>query len=86
MQISIGKNLLSIDRGTSKLDIRIPFIRIGKFNDGDGGYDVKFQVDITTYIGYTDYDYGNSITFMVFGFGFDYWWSDKLEVTEDDDF
>lgn len=85
MQISIGKNLFSIDRGTSKLDIRIPFIRLGKFEDGEGGYDLKLHIDVTTYLGYTAYDYGNSITCMVLGFGFDYWWTDKLDVIEDDD-
>ncbi|NBP01570.1 MAG: hypothetical protein EBU90_15810 [Proteobacteria bacterium] len=84
MQIIIGKNLFRIDRGNSKLDIRIPFIRIGKFNDDEGGYDAKFHVDLTTYVGYTSYDYGNSVTFMVLGFGFDYWWTDKLDVIEDD--
>lgn len=85
MQISIGKNLFSVDRSISKLDIRIPFIRIGKFDDGEGGYDCKFHVDLTTYIGYTIYDYGSSITFMILGFGFDYWWTDKLDASIEDD-
>ena len=81
----MGKNLFSIDKSTSKLDIRIPFIRIGKFDDGEGGFELKFHVDLTTYIGYTSYDYGNSFTCMLLGFGLDYWWTDKLDVVEDDD-
>lgn len=85
MQISIGKTLFSIDKTVSKFDIRIPFIRIGKFDDGEGGFELKFQVDVSTYIGYTTYDYGNSITFMILGFGFDYWWTDKLNVSEEDE-
>ena len=84
MQISIGKNLFSVDKGICKLDIRIPFVRIGKFDDGEGGFDIKFHVDLSTYIGYTSYDYGNSFTFMVLGFGIDYWWTDKLNVTDED--
>lgn len=86
MQISIGKNLFSVDKTISRLDVRIPFIRIGKFDDGEGGYEIKFQIDISTYIGYTTYDYGNSFTCMILGFGFDYWWTDKLnaDIEEDD--
>jgi len=84
MKISIGKVLFTIDKGISKLDFRIPFIRIGKFDDGEGGYDCKFHVDLTTYIGYTVYDYGNSFTFMILGFGIDYWWTDKLEACEEE--
>ena len=85
MQISIGKNLFSIEKSNSKLDIRIPFLRFGKFADGDGGVEYKFHFDMTTFIGGSSYDYGNTITFMILGFGFDYWWTDKFEVIEDDD-
>jgi len=85
MQISIGKNLLSIDRSNSRLDIRIPFLRLGKYTDDDGGVEYKLHFDATTFIGGSSYDYGNTLTFMILGFGFDYWWSNKFEVTEEDE-
>jgi len=85
MQISIGKNLFSIERSNSRLDIRIPFLRFGKYADNDGGVEYKFHFDATTFIGGSSYDYGNTFTFMILGFGFDYWWTDKLETIEEED-
>lgn len=85
MQLSIGKNLWSFETTNSRLDLRVPFVRIGKFEDGEGGYEIKFQIDISTYIGYTTYDYGNSFTFMILGFGIDYWWTNCLGAVEEDD-
>ena len=86
MQIKIGNKLFSIDETTSKLDFRIPFIRIGKFEDiNNGDVDFKIHIDITTHIGYSSYDYGNSFTFIVLGFGIDYWWTDKLCIDLEED-
>lgn len=86
MQISIGKNLFSIEKSNSRLDIRIPFLRFGKYADSDGGIEYKFHFDATTFIGGSNYDYGNTFTFMILGFGFDYWWTNKFEAdTEDED-
>jgi hypothetical protein len=86
MQISIGKNLFSIEKSNSRLDIRIPFLRFGKYSDDNGGIEYKFHFDVTTFIGGSSYDYGNTFTFMILGFGFDYWWTNKFEVdTEDED-
>jgi hypothetical protein len=89
MQISIGKDLFSIEKSNSRLDIRIPFLRFGKYADNDGGIEYKFHFDATTFIGGSSYDYGNTFTFMILGFGFDYWWTNALgaieEVEEDDD-
>jgi hypothetical protein len=85
MQISIGKNLFSIEKANSRLDIRIPFLRFGKYCDNEGGIEYKFHFDVTTFIGGSSYDYGNTFTFMILGFGFDYWWTDKLEAIEEED-
>jgi hypothetical protein len=85
MQISIGKNLVSIERSNSRLDIRIPFLRFGKYSDNEGGVEYKFHFDVTTFIGGSSYDYGNTFTFMVLGFGFDYWWTNKFEVDAEDE-
>jgi len=83
MQISIGKSILSFKQLNSNLDIRIPFIRIGKYVDEEGGVDYKIHLDFTTHIGYSSYDFGNSITFMILGFGIDYWWTNALEVIDE---
>jgi hypothetical protein len=85
MQISIGKNLFSIERSNSRLDIRIPFLRFGKYSDNEGGVEYKFHFDATTFIGGSSYDYGNTFTFMILGFGFDYWWTNKFEVDAEEE-
>jgi len=85
MQISIGKNLFSIERAISRLDIRIPFLRFGKYSDNEGGVEYKFHFDATTFIGGSSYDYGNTFTFMILGFGFDYWWTNKFEVDAEEE-
>jgi hypothetical protein len=85
MQISIGKNLFSIEKSNSRLDIRIPFLRFGKYSDNEGGVEYKFHFDVTTFIGGSSYDYGNTFTFMILGFGFDYWWTNKFEVDAEDE-
>ena len=85
MQISIGKNLFSIENTNSRLDIRIPFLRFGKYSDSEGGVEYKFHFDVTTFIGGSSYDYGNTFTFMILGFGFDYWWTNKFEVDAEEE-
>jgi hypothetical protein len=85
MQISIGKNLFSIEKSNSRLDIRIPFLRFGKYSDNEGGVEYKFHFDVTTFIGGSSYDYGNTFTFMILGFGFDYWWTNKFEVDAEEE-
>ena len=52
---------------------------------GAGAVRTASVVFTITFIGGSSYDYGNTITFMILGFGFDYWWTDKFEVIEDDD-
>jgi hypothetical protein len=85
MQISIGKNLFSIEKANSRLDIRIPFLRFGNYSDGDGGIEYKFHLDVTTFIGVSSHAYGNTFTCIILGFGFDYWWTNKLEAIEEED-
>lgn len=85
MQINIGKNLWSFESANSKLDLRIPFIRIGKYSTHEGDVEYKFQIDITTFIGHSRYDYGNTFTFMILGFGIDYWWTNCLGTIEEDE-
>lgn len=86
MQIKIGSKLFTLDKSTSRLDIRIPYVRIGKFEDlTNGDIDYKIHLDFLTHIGYSSYDFGNSFTFIILGFGIDYWWTDKLIVEEEDE-